>query len=76
MAAKISKNKKFDVDNANVETKLLTKINSTYNSTDIEGANRIVKMLDHFKFRQHVIIVFEYLYLNLYNYQKENKRNK
>lgn len=32
--------------------------------------------MDNFKFRQHVVIVFEYLYLNLYTYMKDNKRKR
>jgi len=76
VAAKISKNKKFDVDNANVEIKLLTKLHKLQPNEDIEGLDRIVKTIDTLKFRQHVIIVFEYLHLNLYTYMKENKRKK
>jgi serine/threonine protein kinase len=33
-----------------------------------------VKLLDHFKFRQHVVIVFECLSYNLYKYMQLNKR--
>ena len=51
VAAKISKNKKFDVDNANVEIKLLKKLNSVYSEDERSGFERIVKFNDSFKFR-------------------------
>lgn len=53
VAVKVSKNKKFDVDNANVEIKLLNKLSSgpLQEGEDIEGRNCIVKILDNFKFR-------------------------
>jgi dual specificity tyrosine-phosphorylation-regulated kinase 2/3/4 len=73
VAAKISKNKKFDVDNANVEIKLLNKLRLG-NDFDNEGKDCLVEFTDSFKFRQHVIIIFECLSLNLYSYQKLNKR--
>ena len=41
VAAKISKNKKFDVDNANVEVKILRKLQGG-NATDNEGRDSIV----------------------------------
>lgn len=75
IAAKISKNKKFDVDNANVEIHLLEKL-ATPLQGDNEGFDCLVHMIDHFRFRQHVIIVFDCLSLNLYKYQKMNKRSK
>lgn len=75
IAAKISKNKKFDVDNANVEIRLLEKLMKPYEEDD-EGRDCLVQMIDHFRFRQHVIIVFDCLSLNLYKYQKMNKRSK
>ena len=37
-----------------------------------QGSARIVDYLDSFNFRQHVIIVFECLYVNLYRYMKLN----
>ena len=69
MAAKIGKNKKFDVDNANVEIRLLKKLMEG----ESEGRERIVEFLDSFKFRQHVVIIFEHLHYNLYRYMKCNK---
>ena len=69
MAAKIGKNKKFDDDNANVEIRLLKKLMEG----ESEGRERIVEFLDSFKFRQHVVIIFEHLHYNLYRYMKCNK---
>ena len=40
---------------------------------DMEGRNNIVEYLDSFKFRQHVVIIFEFLHYNLYKYMKCNK---
>lgn len=73
VAVKISKNKKFDVDNANVEIRILEKLGMG-NSLDNEGKDCLVEYIDSFKFRQHVIIIFECLSHNLYKYQKLNKR--
>ena len=73
VAAKISKNKKFDVDNADVEIRILDKL-AVGNSLDNEGKDCLVEYIDSFKFRQHVVIIFECLGYNLYKYQKINKR--
>jgi len=53
VAAKIGKNKKFDVDNANYEIKILKQLNEDISDDcdDKEGQNRIVKFLDSFSFR-------------------------
>ena len=53
VAAKIGKNKKFDVDNAGVEVNFLhqLKAGSPHDCSDLEGKNRIVELLDSFKFR-------------------------
>ena len=67
MALKLSKNKKFDVDNAAIEVKILNKL-ELGNSVDNEGHDQIVRLIDNFKFRQHVVIVFECLSHNLYKY--------
>lgn len=75
VAAKISKNKKFDVDNANVEVKILRKLQAG-NQEDNEGQDCIVDYKDSFKFRQHVVIIFECLCYNLYKYMNMNKRYK
>ena len=46
------------------------------NDFDNEGKDCIVEFIDSFKFRQHVVMVFECLSLNLYEYQKLNKRRR
>jgi dual specificity tyrosine-phosphorylation-regulated kinase 2/3/4 len=62
-----------------VEVKLLKKLregaslDKDDSNQDLEGSDRIVDYLDSFKFRQHVIIVFECLGLNLYRYMKANR---
>ena len=78
VAAKIGKNKKFDIDNANVEVTLLKKLRDSEKKdcTDFEGKDRIVTYLESFKFRQHVVIIFEFLNFNLYKYMKVNKLNQ
>ena len=38
-----------------------------------DGKNRIVEFIDSFKFRQHVVIIFENLHFNLYKFMKVNK---
>ena len=57
------------MDNANVEIRLLKKLMEG----ESEGRERIVEFLDSFKFRQHVVIIFEHLHYNLYRYMKCNK---
>lgn len=78
VAAKIGKNKKFDVDNANIEIKFLSQLNDVdkHECADIEGHDRIVKFKDSFNFRQHVIIIFEHLHMNLYKYISLHKKRK
>ena len=80
VAAKIGKNKKFDVDNAQVEIKILKQLKNfdilKKENSHIEGYNRIVEYLDSFNFRQHVIIIFENLHFNLYKFLNVNKLKK
>jgi serine/threonine protein kinase len=64
VAIKISRNKKFDVDNAQVEFKILTAI-KLHDPTDSSG---IVRVIDSFPFRKHLVIVFELLGVNLYKH--------
>ena len=47
--------------------RLLEKLMSP-NEDDNEGYDCLVHMVDHFRFRQHVIIVFDCLSFNLYKY--------
>lgn len=53
VAAKIGKNKKFDVDNANIEVKFLTQLKELDKNdcADNEGHDRIVEFKDSFNFR-------------------------
>lgn len=76
VAAKIGKNKKLEVDNAHVEIKLLKKLRDGHKNagSDPEGRDCIVEYLDSFKFRSHVIIVFEMLHFNLYKFMKVNMK--
>ncbi len=53
VALKISRNKKFDVDNAQVEYKILQNLKQK-DPTDKYG---VVRILDKFPFRKHVILV-------------------
>lgn len=67
VALKISRNKKFDVENAEVEYKILKQLKDK-DPTDRHG---VVRVLDCFHFRKHVVLVFEMLGLNLYKHMKK-----
>jgi len=41
----------MDLDNANVEVRILKDLNEDISGEDTEGSNRIVQYLDSFKFR-------------------------
>ena len=64
VALKISRNKKFDTDNANVEFKLIQMLNEK----DPDDKKGVVRVLDSFSFRRHVVIVFELLGQNIYKH--------
>lgn len=66
VAVKISRNKKFDFDNASVEIKILQTLKAK-DSFDRQGN---VRILDHFPFRKHMVLVFELLGPNLYRYMR------
>lgn len=68
VAVKISRNKKFDVDNAMVEVRILEALKSK----DPHDKSGIVKILDNFNFRRHMVIVFELLGSNLYRYIRKD----
>ena len=51
VAAKIGRNKEFDQKNGGVEIKLLKKVQKYSEKDDLEGHNRIVRILDDLKFR-------------------------
>ena len=62
----IKSNRKF-YNQAMIEIKLLEFISKN----DIEGDTNIVKFYSHFKYRNHICLVFELLDINLYEYLKE-----
>ena len=65
VAAKISKKDVQDVDNMIVEVRFLQSLGKR---KDEVGGDRIVEYIEHFKFRGHIIIVFEFLHLNLFRF--------
>ena len=66
VALKISRNKKFDVDNAHVEFRIL----QTLKQHDPADSHGVVRVIDSFPFRKHVVLVFELLGTNLYKHLK------
>lgn len=68
VAVKVSRNKKFDVDNAQVEVKILEQLKSK-DPTDKYG---VVRIMDKFFFRKHMVLVFELLDINLYRYMRSD----
>lgn len=68
VALKILKNKKRLYKQGLVESKLI----DTLNKHDPEDKKNIVKQLDHFVFRKHLILTFELLSVNLYDFIKMN----
>ncbi len=66
VAVKISRNKKFDVDNASVEYKILC----TIKQMDQNDSSGIVRVSDCFPFRKHMVLVFEFLGKNLYKHMR------
>ena len=57
VAIKVSRNKKFDFDNGQVEYRILTTIKQ-HDQGDQAG---IVRVTDSFPFRKHMVLVFEFL---------------
>ena len=49
-----------------------SKLIETLNRHDPEDKKNIVKRLDHFVFRKHLILTFELLSVNLYDFIKMN----
>ena len=68
VALKILKNKKRLYKQGLVESKLIY----TLNLADPDDKKNIVKRLDHFVFRKHLILTFELLSVNLYDFIKMN----
>lgn len=48
------------------------KIVQTLNKKDVNNKFGIVRMLDSFYFRKHMVLVFELLGLNLYRYMRSS----
>ncbi|OMJ82934.1 hypothetical protein SteCoe_16268 [Stentor coeruleus] len=68
-AAKIIKNKPVYYIQGLIEVKILSKLNKELDPND---TNHIVRMIDYFVFRNHLIIIFELLSLNIYELLKKN----
>lgn len=68
VALKILKNKKRLFKQGLVEAKLI----ETLNKSDPEDKKNIIRKLDQFVFRKHLIITFEMLSINLYEFIKMN----
>lgn len=64
VAVKISRNKQFDFDNGLVEYRIL----STIKENDPTDSSGIVRVLDCFPFRKHMVLVFELLGENLFKH--------
>lgn len=68
VALKVLKNKKRLYKQGLVEAKLI----ETLNRKDPEDKKNIIKKLDQFVFRKHLVITFELLSVNLYDFIKMN----
>jgi dual specificity tyrosine-phosphorylation-regulated kinase 2/3/4 len=68
VALKILKNKKRLYKQGLVEAKLI----ETLNKRDPEDKKNIIKKLEQFVFRKHLVIIFELLSVNLYDFIKMN----
>ncbi|OMJ93562.1 hypothetical protein SteCoe_3395 [Stentor coeruleus] len=68
-AAKVIKNKPVYYMQGLIEVKILSKLNKELDPND---TNHIVRMVDYFVFRNHLIIIFELLSLNIYELIKKN----
>ena len=68
VALKILKNKKRLYKQGQVEAKLVKHLNDL----DPEDKKNIIRRLDQFVFRRHLIITFEMLSVNLYEFIKMN----
>lgn len=64
----VRNNKKFSYQTG-MELKILLHLNSR----DPTDQHNIVRVWDYFLFRQHMVIVFELLHLNLYDFLKQNE---
>ena len=69
VALKILKNQKRLTKQGIVESKLIESLNVK----DKEDKMNIVRRLDHFIFRKHLVLTFELLNVNLYDFIKMNR---
>ena len=69
VALKILKNQKRLTKQGIVESKLIEALNIK----DKEDKKNIVRRLDHFIFRKHLVLTFELLNVNLYDFIKMNR---
>lgn len=65
------RNKKRLYKQGLVEVKIL----ETLKKEDLNDKKNVVRILDHFVFRKHLILVFELLNMNLYEFIKANNFN-
>jgi serine/threonine protein kinase len=68
-AAKVIKNKPAYYIQGLIEVKILSKLNKELDPND---TNHIVRMKDYFVFRNHLIIIFELLSINIYELLRKN----
>eukprot|EP01083_Nonionella_stella_P210214 761248_1 len=68
-AVKVIKNKPAYFNQALVEIRILKMLNEKY---DPENSHNIVRLLDFFKYKKHLCLVFELLNVNLYDLVKQN----
>lgn len=68
-AAKVIKNKPAYFIQGLIEVKILSKLNRTL---DPDDSSNIVRMLDYFVYKNHLVIIFELLSLNLYELIRKN----
>ena len=68
MALKVLRNKKRLYKQGLIEAKIL----ETLCSNDPEDKKNIIKIIEKFVFRKHLILVFEMLSMNLYEFIKSN----
>ena len=69
-AVKVIKNKPAYYQQALMEIRLLTTLNTQY---DAEDRHHMLRLLDHFTYKHHLCLVFELLSVNLYELIKQNQ---
>ena len=69
-AVKVIKNKPAYYNQALMEIRLLSTLNSQY---DPDDRHHMLRLLDHFTYKHHLCLVFELLSVNLYELIKQNQ---